>query len=87
MLNVKFDGINCEYVINLSYQFQTFVHSSKAEMNTAVIIDNGSGACKAGFAEHEAPMTVIPSIIGQSRHVDASIINMAFEKDVNEEIS
>lgn len=56
-------------------------------MNTAVIIDNGSGACKAGFAKNEAPTTVVPSIIGQSRHVDASIINMTFENYVNEAIS
>ena len=33
----------------------------------AVIIDNGSGMCKAGFAGEDAPRAVFPSIIGRPR--------------------
>ncbi|VDK64696.1 unnamed protein product [Cylicostephanus goldi] len=33
-----------------------------------VVIDNGSGVCKAGFAGDEAPQVVFPSIIGRPRH-------------------
>lgn len=30
-----------------------------------VVIDNGSGSCKAGFAGEKAPQTVVPTIIGK----------------------
>ena len=32
-----------------------------------IVIDNGSGMCKAGFSGDDAPRTVIPSIVGRSR--------------------
>ena len=35
---------------------------------TALVIDNGSGMCKAGFAAEEAPRSVFPSVIGRPRH-------------------
>ncbi|KAE8377113.1 actin family [Aspergillus bertholletiae] len=35
---------------------------------TAVVIDNGSGMCKAGFAGDDAPRAVFPSIVGRPRH-------------------
>lgn len=38
------------------------------ELNTAVVIDNGSGMVKAGFAGDDAPRVVFPSIIGTPRH-------------------
>jgi actin beta/gamma 1 len=34
----------------------------------ALVIDNGSGMCKAGFAGDDAPRPVFPSIIGRPRH-------------------
>jgi len=34
----------------------------------AVVVDNGSGMCKAGFAGDDAPRAVFPSIIGRPRH-------------------
>ncbi|KAL1920139.1 uncharacterized protein VTP21DRAFT_1285 [Calcarisporiella thermophila] len=34
----------------------------------ALVIDNGSGMCKAGFAGDDAPRTVFPSIVGSPRH-------------------
>jgi actin beta/gamma 1 len=33
-----------------------------------LVIDNGSGMCKAGFAGDEAPRSVFPSIIGHAKH-------------------
>ena len=30
----------------------------------AIVIDNGSGMCKAGFSGEDAPRAVFPSIIG-----------------------
>jgi len=33
----------------------------------AVVIDNGSGVCKAGFADDDAPRAVFPAIFGLPR--------------------
>jgi actin len=38
------------------------------EQHTAVVIDNGSGMVKAGFAGDDAPRAVFPSIVGRPRH-------------------
>ncbi|KAJ7326962.1 hypothetical protein JRQ81_016721, partial [Phrynocephalus forsythii] len=35
---------------------------------TALVIDNGSGMCKAGFAGEDAPRAVFPSIVGRPHH-------------------
>merc|ERR1711890_124099 len=35
---------------------------------TAIVIDNGSGICKAGFAGDDAPRAVFPSITGVPKH-------------------
>ena len=34
----------------------------------AVVLDNGSGMCKAGFAEDDAPMAVFPAVVGRPRY-------------------
>lgn len=34
---------------------------------TAVVIDNGSGICKAGFAGDDAPRTVFPTVVGRPK--------------------
>ena len=34
----------------------------------ALVIDNGSGMCKGGFAGDDAPRAVFPSIVGRPRH-------------------
>ncbi len=31
----------------------------------ALVVDNGSGMCKAGFAGDDAPRAVFPSIVGR----------------------
>ena len=40
----------------------------------SVVIDNGSGMCKAGFAGDDAPRAVFPAITGRPRY-DVSVIN------------
>merc|ERR1711880_35036 len=35
---------------------------------TALVVDNGSGMVKAGFAGDDAPRAVFPSIVGRPRH-------------------
>ena len=40
----------------------------------SVVIDNGSGMCKAGFAGDDAPRAVFPAITGRPRY-DVSALN------------
>uniref|UniRef100_A0A8U7P1H8 Actin gamma 1 n=1 Tax=Corvus moneduloides TaxID=1196302 RepID=A0A8U7P1H8_CORMO len=42
--------------------------SAMEEEIAALVIDNGSGMCKAGFAGDDAPRAVFPSIVGRPRH-------------------
>ena len=39
------------------------------EEGTALVVDNGSGMCKGGFAGDDAPRAVFPSIVGRPRHM------------------
>ncbi|KAF9651143.1 actin 2 [Thelephora ganbajun] len=39
----------------------------------ALVIDNGSGMCKAGFAGDDTPRAVFPSIVGRARHYGVMI--------------
>ena len=32
-----------------------------------LVVDNGSGTCKAGFGGEDAPRAVFPSIVGRPR--------------------
>ncbi|XP_030838761.1 actin, cytoplasmic [Strongylocentrotus purpuratus] len=34
----------------------------------ALVVDNGSGMCKAGFAGDDAPRAVFPSVVGRPKH-------------------
>jgi len=43
---------------------------------SALVIDNGSGMCKAGFAGDDAPRAVFPSIVGRPRHQVRSISSL-----------
>lgn len=38
-----------------------------AEDISALVIDNGSGVCKAGMAGDDAPRAVFPSIVGRPK--------------------
>eukprot|EP01125_Pyxidicula_operculata_P017825 TRINITY_DN6292_c0_g1_i2.p1 TRINITY_DN6292_c0_g1~~TRINITY_DN6292_c0_g1_i2.p1 ORF type:complete len:375 (-),score=58.68 TRINITY_DN6292_c0_g1_i2:89-1213(-) len=39
----------------------------------AIVMDNGSGMCKAGFAGNEYPRAVFPSIVGRPRYKDVMV--------------
>merc|ERR1712130_543232 len=54
---------------------QVFLQKTKKNSNkmcddevAALVVDNGSGMCKAGFAGDDAPRAVFPSIVGRPRH-------------------
>jgi len=53
--------------------------SNQDEENSALVIDNGSGMVKSGFAGDDAPRAVFPSIVGRAKH-KASMVGMV-QKD------
>ena len=38
------------------------------DKTASLVLDNGSGICKAGFAGDQAPRAIFPSIVGRPRH-------------------
>merc|ERR1711931_529716 len=52
---------------NLSYQVQQKKNMCDEE-TAALVVDNGSGMCKAGFARDDAPRAVFPSIVGRPKY-------------------
>jgi len=42
--------------------------SADNDANSQLVVDNGSGMVKAGFAGDDAPRSVFPSIVGRPRH-------------------
>jgi actin len=42
-------------------------------VSSAIVIDNGSGMCKAGFAGDDAPRAVFPTIVGRPRHTGVMV--------------
>jgi actin-related protein len=47
--------------------------SAMEEEVAALVIDNGSGMVKAGFAGDDAPRAVFPSIVGRPRHMGVMV--------------
>ena len=45
------------------------------EYPLAVVIDNGTGMCKAGFSGDEAPRCVFPCLVGRPKHSGMSMTN------------
>ena len=39
-----------------------------SDYDTPLVVDNGSGMCKAGVAGEDAPRAVFPSIVGRPRY-------------------
>ena len=50
----------------------------------ALVVDNGSGMCKAGFAGDDAPRAVFPSIVGRPRHQVSLLQNFSLFSCLNE---
>src|SRR5690606_31196392 len=57
----------------LFYQTNTQNKLKMQEEVQALVIDNGSGMCKAGFAGDDAPRAVFPSIVGRPRHTGVMV--------------
>ena len=57
----------CVSNLFLETQPSTMNYSSADDL-PAVVLDNGSGMCKAGFAGDDAPRAVFPAIVGRPRY-------------------
>lgn len=51
----------------------------------ALVVDNGSGMCKAGFAGDDAPRAVFPSIVGRPRHQVTTTLCLRPREQINTE--
>jgi actin-related protein len=49
------------------FQYPEALNMSDKEV-TAIVIDSGSGICKAGFADDEKPRAVFSSVVGRPKH-------------------
>jgi actin-related protein len=56
-----------------------------SEETQALVIDNGSGMVKAGFAGDDAPRAVFPSIVGRPRHTGVMVGATAKDAYVGDE--
>ena len=54
--------------LSLGCSVSTNTVAMEEETAAALVIDNGSGTCKAGFAGESGPRAVFPSIIGRPRY-------------------
>ena len=52
-------------VAQLKFRASAVLHTSFRVV--AIVVDNGSGMCKAGFAGDDAPRAVFPSIVGRPK--------------------
>merc|ERR1712098_696566 len=62
-------------ILSTVFEVSAFFFPSYTQTSTmcdedvaALVCDNGSGMCKAGFAGDDAPRAVFPSIVGRPRH-------------------
>ena len=57
-----------KFVSQARFHFPQKPDTMADEDVAALVVDNGSGMCKAGFAGDDAPRAVFPSIVGRPRH-------------------
>ena len=51
----------------------------------SIVIDNGSGVLKAGFAGDDAPRVVFPAVVGRRYSVSFVHIEINFQRQAGEE--
>ncbi|KAG2460554.1 ACT5 protein, partial [Polypterus senegalus] len=67
-LGLKISSEATEKLLSAYQQLRSMELKMADEEIAALVIDNGSGMCKAGFAGDDAPRAVFPSIVGRPRH-------------------
>ena len=59
--------------------------SSSDDEVAALVVDNGSGICKAGFAGDDAPRTFFSSVVGRPRYQGAMVGTGAKDSYIGDE--
>lgn len=54
--------------IFINQQLSTKMTTNFGDEIPAVVLDNGSGMCKAGFAGDDAPRAVFPAVVGRPKY-------------------
>ena len=49
----------------ITFSMSTYIDQIE---NPAVVLDNGSGMCKAGFGGDDAPRAVFPAMVGRAKY-------------------
>ena len=69
---IRHEVVKMIKVVTVTYEdlifFSIAANKMCDEEVAALVVDNGSGMCKAGFAGDDAPRAVFPSIVGRPRH-------------------
>lgn len=68
LLNVTFSSGTDAGVSDQRFNLMVLELSDMDDEVASLVVDNGSGMCKAGFAGDDAPRAVFPSIVGRPRH-------------------
>ena len=63
---------------HLTIHYELILVKMADEDVQALVLDNGSGMCKAGFAGDDAPRAVFPSIVGRPKHPGVSLKSKVF---------
>jgi actin len=63
----KAAGVTAQATLNQS------TSSAAYDEIQSIVVDNGSGMCKAGFAGDDAPRAVFPTIVGRPRHTGVMV--------------
>ena len=53
--------------------------------SAAIVIDNGSGMCKAGLSSEDAPQTSFPAIVGRPKYEETMVGLNSKEEYIGEE--
>merc|ERR1712136_561965 len=61
------------HTLESSVKSRSGINMCDDEESAALVVDNGSGMVKAGFAGDDAPRAVFPSVIGRPRHVSVMV--------------
>ncbi|XP_013390001.1 uncharacterized protein LOC106158521 [Lingula anatina] len=70
MLGIK---ENASSTVSLPSMAANFYPPELDYLKTTVVLDNGSGLCKCGFANEDLPSCVFPSVVGRPKYEDILI--------------
>ncbi|XP_017044659.1 actin-like protein 53D [Drosophila ficusphila] len=84
-INIDITDKRSQYILNKYLETPPGDMSSEDDSRqAAVVIDNGSGVCKAGFSTRDTPQVVFPSIVGKPRHLNVLVDSLIDDSIIGE---